>query len=129
MTKAENGTHENGVHRTRTKAAEGHNIRNWRIYKGYATHEALALATVKYDPKGLGIARNVIGRLESGDYAYHQRHIDILAKTLGVAPRDLIGTDPFNSGDIFTVYALANLRQRKEATEIFLKAMHAAKRR
>lgn len=89
-------------------------FRSWRVFRGYPNQNALALATQIVDPAGAGFTRATICRLESGALKYSENHIELLSLTLKVAPRDLIGTDPFNSGDIFAVYAgLSKSKQRR----------------
>lgn len=91
--------------RTMTEATEANHIRNWRLFRGIATQGELALRTQQADPKREGLQRVTISRLESGECRYNQDHLEILARTLRVSERDLIGTNPFNTGDVFAIYA------------------------
>lgn len=99
--------------KARQPAAKGNNIRNWRLFRGIATHHALAAITKAQDPQGKGLDRVSICRLETGELRYNENHIDVLAKALTVSTRDLIGTDPFNAGDIFAVYATASDAEKR----------------
>lgn len=105
---AKSGKRNNGKYKTasaapltknmaRRPAAESNNIRNWRLFRKLAKQSDLA--------KLAGLPSASISRLETGEMGYNQKHIHILARALGVAPRDLIGTNPFDAGDIFAVYA------------------------
>lgn len=89
----------------RLPAAAGNNIRNWRLFLKIPEQADLAALTVKVDPNGKGLDRPCIVRLESGTARYNESHLAILSRAMGVSPRDLIGTNPFDSGDIFAVYA------------------------
>lgn len=89
----------------RGKIASGNNIRNWRLFRGLERQLDLADATKAHDPKGRGLDRVIINRLESGADKYHQGHIELIARTLRVSERDLIGTNPYDAGDIFAVCA------------------------
>lgn len=91
--------------RIRKPAAAGNNIRNWRLFRMIAKQDDLAKLTIINDPKGKGLDRVCITRLENGEVRYNEDHIAILSRTLGVSPRDLIGTNPYDAGDIFAVYA------------------------
>lgn len=108
----------------RTPAAIGHHIRSWRLFKGIKHQKDLARLTKRKDPAGVGLTRSTIIRLENGDTRYNQEHLHILGVTLGVAPRDLIGTDPFDSGDIFALYAGMSASDKARA----LKALGKFKR-
>jgi transcriptional regulator with XRE-family HTH domain len=99
---------------TWTQASSSNQIRNWRIFRGYQSHQELAAATQAADPSGKGILRATICRLESGTLRYTEEKIELLAKTLQVAPRDLIGTNPNNAGDIFAIYAQLPPRQQAQ---------------
>lgn len=99
-------------------ATPDNNIRNWRLFRKYPSQEALAKATIAADPDGVGVARGVINRLESGDYRYHQDHIRVLSLTLKCSPRDLIGTNPFDAGDIFVVYAGLSEADKRRALKL-----------
>lgn len=89
----------------RTPVADNNNVRNWRLFRGIATQESLANLTAACDPDGKGISRVVILKLENGEQRYNEAQITLLARALSVAPRDLIGTNPYDAGDIFAVYA------------------------
>lgn len=80
-------------------------IHAWRLFRGLKRQQDLADATKRADPKRKGLTRETITCLENGVYIYNERTLALIAKALRVAPRDLIGTDPYNSGDIFAVYA------------------------
>lgn len=99
-------------------AADGNNIRNWRLYRNLATQQALADLTVAHDPSGRGIQRGAICKLESGEVRYNEDQIDILAAALRVAPRDLIGTNPFSATDIFALYAGLSERKKRKAMQL-----------
>lgn len=92
---------------TRSKASSDNFIRAWRIYRGYDTQEALCLH--------LSINSSVLSRLESGALQYRQWHLKLLSNFLNVSPRDLIGTDPFDGGDVFSLYAKLSPRKRAKA--------------
>lgn len=103
----------------RTPAAKGNNIRNWRLFRKIPRQEDLAKLTAEYDPNGVGLNRVSIIKLENGEMRYNEDHLDILARALHVSPRDLIGTNPFDAGDIFAVYAGLNDAQKKRAAKLF----------
>ena len=107
--------------KTRKESSSDNFIRAWRLYRNFETQEDLANETKKHDPKGEGLARNVICRLETSAYRWNMDHIKILAETLGCAPRDLIGTNPFDAGDIFMIYNKASKAQRKQIEEYLKK--------
>lgn len=90
-------------------------IRSWRLFRGFESHDALSKATVAHDPAGEGLSRSCILRLETGETKYHQGHLAILSNTLRVAERDLIGTDPYNAGDIFALYAGMTAADKRRA--------------
>lgn len=93
------------VFRARREAATDNNIRNWRLFRGLARQEDLAALTLKHDPQGRGIQRPTLIRLETGELQYNAGHLRLISLALGVAPRDLIGTNPNDAGDIFAVYS------------------------
>lgn len=84
-------------------ATSKNNIRNWRLFRGIKNHGALAKLTEGVDG-GIAMTRATICRLESGKLRYREDQLDVLAVVLKCTPTDLIGTDPFNAGDIFTIY-------------------------
>lgn len=90
---------------TRQPARRSNFIRAWRLFRAVTRQEDLAQLTVRFDPKRKGVLRETITRLENGIYRYNEDQLALIGKALRVAPRDLIGTDPYNSGDIFAVYA------------------------
>lgn len=98
--------------------AATNNIRNWRLFRGIATQKELAVMTIAYDPAGKGLPRVSICRLETGEVRYNQDHIDILSRTLRVSPRDLIGTNPYDAGDIFAVYAGLSEAEKRKALKL-----------
>lgn len=89
----------------RARSAAANNIRNWRLFRGIERQEDLAELVLRCDPKGVGLPRVSITRLENGDQRYNEHHIKLLCLALRVAPRDLIGTNPFDAGDIFAIYS------------------------
>lgn len=101
--------------RLRLEAAPDNNIRNWRLFRKIERHDDLANLTVMHDPEGVGISRVNLCRLETGELRWNRDHITILSRTLGVAPGDLIGINPFNSGDVFAVYASLSLVDKQRA--------------
>jgi len=105
--------------RSRLDASPNNYIRSWRLFRGIATqHELTALSKAR-DPEGKGLSREVICRLETGELRYNEDHLRILALALTVSVRDLIGTDPNDSGDIFAIYAaLSNADKRRAAKQI-----------
>lgn len=105
----------------RTQAAAGNNIRNWRLFRGIPKHGALAALTAQYDPKGKGINRVSLLRLENGEGRYNEDHLRLLSLALRVAPRDLIGTNPFDAGDIFAIYAGFSDEQKLRAAQMLAK--------
>lgn len=107
-------------YRTMTISTKANNIRNWRLFRGIATQRELAALTERADPKGVGLQRVTICRLENGDGRYNQDHIEILAKTLRVSPRDLIGTDPMDAGDVFAIYAGLPEEKKRRAIKLML---------
>lgn len=92
-------------YRTKVAATEGNNIRNWRLFRGIETQKELAALTIPHDPRGKGVLREAICRLEKGDARYNEDQIKLLAAALKTTPRDLIGTNPFDAGDVFALYA------------------------
>ena len=99
----------------RQQPTERNQIRNWRLYRGIKMQKELADMTIEYDRKGLGLDRVTICRLETGTMQYNETHIRLLSFALRVAPRDLLGTNPFDSGDIFKQYADLPERDRPNA--------------
>lgn len=89
----------------RNVTAPGNNIRNWRLFRKIELQRDLAELTAIHDPSGKGFNRVTITRLENGECRYNEDHLFILGRALGCAPRDLIGTNPFDAGDIFAIYA------------------------
>lgn len=108
---------------TITRASTTNNIRNWRLFRKVALQRTLAEMSVAYDPLGIGVSRVNIVRLENGEARWNEDHIMILSRTLGCTPRDLIGTNPFDSGDIFALYAGLSPSAKRRA----LKAIKAIK--
>lgn len=100
--------------RPKTEATTDNNIRNWRLFKGVETHDELCDMTVKVDKKGRGVNRVTLSRLESGWMRYNQDQVELIATALGVSPGDLISTNPYKAGDIFTIYALASVEDRRK---------------
>jgi hypothetical protein len=113
--------HTADMPRMRRQASEGNQIRNWRLYRGLKTHADLAAATVEADPNGKGLERSILIRLETGKTHYAERHLDILARTLGVEQRDLISTNPFDDADIYTILAFISERDRKRWAKLMRK--------
>lgn len=89
----------------RNVVAYGNNIRNWRLFRKIELQRDLAELAAIHDPNGKGFSRVTITRLENGECRYNEDHLFILGRALGCAPRDLIGTNPFDAGDIFAIYA------------------------
>lgn len=118
--KPNNGNGKDGAteFRARVTSTDDNNIRNWRLFRGIATQERLARMTITADPNGRGINRVSIIRLETGETPCNTKHLAILSRTLGVAPRDLIGTNPYNAGDIFALYAGLSERNKKTAMKL-----------
>lgn len=108
---------------TMRPASPTNNIRNWRLFKNIALQGDLSKLSIAHDPEGIGVSRVNIVRLENGDARWNEDHIMILSRTLGCTPRDLIGTNPFDSGDIFAVYAGLTPAAKRRA----LKAIKAIK--
>lgn len=106
---------------TRLPASAGNNIRNWRLFRNIPSQEALSEATRAADPTGAGITRAVINRLESGEYRWNEDHIRVLSLTLQCSQRDLIGTNPFDAGDIFAVYAGLSEADKRRAHRLVSK--------
>lgn len=115
------------VSKTRTAPIDGpamlppdaqNHIRNWRLYRGIKTQKELAELSIAHDPEGQGVIRGVICRLESGNTRYHAEHIAILSRTLRCSPRDLIGTNPNDAGDIFAVYAGLSEADKRRAAKL-----------
>jgi transcriptional regulator with XRE-family HTH domain len=104
--------------RTRIAASSGNNIRNWRLFKGLAKQEDLARLTQLHDPERIGIPRVTICRLESGETRYNEDHLRLISSALGVSPRDLIGTNPFDAGDIFAVYEGLSWADKRAAMKL-----------
>lgn len=102
----------------RKPPSNGNNIRNWRLFRGIAKQEDLAHLTIMNDPKGKGLDRVCITRLENGEARYNERHLAILSRALRVAPRDLIGTNPFDAGDIFAVYVGLSESKKRIAAKL-----------
>jgi transcriptional regulator with XRE-family HTH domain len=100
--------------RPKTEATDGNNIRNWRLFRGVETHEQLTEMTIAVDEKAKGVNRVTIARLENGVMRYNQDQVELIAAALGTTPRDLIATNPFNSGDLFVIYAQASLPDRQQ---------------
>ena len=100
------------------QASTNNNIRNWRVFRGVKTQGELAELTKGYDPSGKGLTRATVCRLESGELRWNEDQIIMLSQTLRVQPRDLIGTNPFNSGDIFAIYAGLSERKQKQAIKL-----------
>lgn len=109
------------------EASRSNNIRNWRIFKGIQTHQELSSLTAAVDENGKGINRVCISRLESSEMRYHEDHIELLSKALRVTPSDLIGTNPFDSGSVFAIYALASITE-KRAIETFMRELRATQK-
>lgn len=97
-------------------ATDQNYIRSWRLYRGLKMQKDLAELTKSVDPYGVGLDRVTICRLETGQMQYNETHLKLISHALRVAPRDLIGTDPFNSGDIFKLYADTPLPLRRKLT-------------
>lgn len=76
----------------------------------------LAELTKISDPFSVGLDRVTICRLETGQMQYNETHLKLISHALRVAPRDLIGTNPFDSGDIFKQYADLPRSLRRKAT-------------
>lgn len=93
-------------------------IRAWRIFRAITRQEDLAKLTIRFDPKRKGVLRETITRLENGSYRYNEDQLAMIGKALRVAPRDLIGTDPHNSGDIFAVYAGLSDEDKTKALQL-----------
>lgn len=110
-------------HGTVTAASTTNQIRNWRLFRKIALQRTLSEMSVAHDPLGIGVSRVNIVRLENGEARWNEDHIMILSRTLGCTPRDLIGTNPFDSGDIFAVYAGLSPSAKRRA----LKALKAIK--
>lgn len=106
-----------------TAASPTNNIRNWRLFRKIELQRTLSEMSVAHDPLGIGVSRVNIVRLENGEARWNEDHVMILSRTLGCTPRDLIGTNPFDSGDIFAVYARLSPSAKRRA----LKAIKAIK--
>lgn len=84
-------------------ATERNNIRNWRLFRGIKSQQALAQLT--FGIKGMeALTRATLCRLESGNLRYREDQLDVLSIVLKCTPTDLIGVNPFRSGDIFLIY-------------------------
>lgn len=59
--------------------AEGHNIQNWRLFRGVETQTELSRLTKLHDKTGKGIERFVISRLEKGERRYNQDQLELRA--------------------------------------------------
>lgn len=105
-----------------SKSAGRNFIQAWRLFRNIPSQQELARLTIAHDPDGKGLERATINRLETGVASYREEHIAILSKTLRVSPRDLIGTDPYNSGDIFMVYAGLSAADKRR-TQKFLASL------
>lgn len=120
MAKAEKPSAANGQaskSRLRTAPAYSNQIRNWRLFRGIEKIADLAEMTKAHDPEGKGIDRVSITRLECGTARYNEDHLVILSRTLSVSQRDLIGTNPFDAGDIFAVYAGLSASDKRRAAK------------
>lgn len=91
--------------RLRTEPSYSNNIRNWRIFRKIEKISDLADMIAAQYPDVRGLDRVGITRLETCTVRYNEDHLTILSKVLQVSPRDLIGTNPFDAGDIFAIYA------------------------
>lgn len=107
-----------------TPPSPTNNIRNWRLFRKIEFQRQLSEMSVAHDPLGVGVSRVNVLRLENGEARWNEDHILILSRTLGCTPRDLIGTNPFDSGDIFAVYAGLTPSAQRRA----LKAIKVIKR-
>lgn len=103
---------------TKLKPRYSNHIRAWRLFRDITRQEDLAKLTIRFDPKRKGVPRETITRLENGSYRYNEDQLSMIGKALRVAPRDLIGTDPYNSGDIFAVYAGLSADDKAKALEL-----------
>lgn len=119
----DSGVADRPGHGTITRASATNNIRNWRLFRNISLQRTLAEMSVAHDPLGIGVSRVNIVRLENGEARWNEDHIMILSRTLGCTPRDLIGTNPFDSGDIFAVYAGLSPSAKRRA----MKAIKAIK--
>lgn len=106
--------------RMRTMPTHANQIRAWRLFRKIETQHELSALTKAHDPLGKGVPRVTITRLESGAYRYNQEQVEIIGRALGVAPRDLIGTNPFEAGDIFAIYAGLNSEDKARAKLILV---------
>lgn len=104
--------------RARADPTPRNHIRHWRLFRGLERQQDLAALTAAVDPKGKGIDRVSITRLENGDARYNEDHINIIAKALRVSARDLIGTNPLDAGDIFAVYADLNDQNKRQVKRL-----------
>lgn len=101
---------------TTTVPAKGNFIRAWRLYRKIPKQETLAsMANVR---------RPTLSRLENGGMKYRQDIIERLATALACTPKDLIGTDPNNMGDVFEIYAKLDPSKREAALH-YLKGLSA----
>lgn len=119
MTKKKTGARAKRA--TKRKPRHANFIRSWRLFRDVRTQDDLATATIGFDPKRKGVLRETITRLENGSYRYNEDQLNLIGKALRVAPRDLIGTDPYNSGDIFAVYAGLSEADRAKALHLLHK--------
>lgn len=110
-------------------AAPNHFIKAWRLFRKFKTQTALSEATKAHDPKGKGLPRVTLLRLENGLTRLNQGHLEILSNTLRVSQRDLLGTDPNASGDIFSIYAGLSEPKKKAVQKFVRKLQPAPKRR
>lgn len=86
-------------------------FRAWRLYRGIKSQSELARLTIAADPKGNGISRPSILRLENFKLRWHQGHLEILSRVLNAPPGALVSVDPYNPG-VMGYYLLADQRGR-----------------
>lgn len=109
-------------------ATPNHFIKAWRLFRTFKTQTALSEATRAHDPEGKGLPRVTLLRLEKGLTRLNQGHLEILSNTLRVSQRDLLGTDPNASGDIFSIYAGLSM-SKKKAAQKFLRSLKPSPKR
>ena len=103
-------------------ASERNHIRDWRVYLELGSQGDLAALTVQEDPKGEGLTRATICRLESGVLAYKEYQIELLAKVMKLDAHVLVGVNPFDDADVISLYTRLSQRDRKKV-EAFVRTL------
>lgn len=86
-----------------------HFVAEWRAHFDLSQEE---LAT------RIGASKATISRLENYENGYSQDLVEAIAETLDISPAALVGIDPSDANDIWTLWAKADEKQRRLITTL-----------